>query len=64
MSRLSFKTYCIELFAERKSIPGNEALKLFYESHIGACYCDDSTGLYGQSANYIFSLLRDEISAG
>ncbi|MCL2175504.1 MAG: hypothetical protein FWB73_05605 [Treponema sp.] len=38
----------------------NEALKLFYESHIGACYCDDSTGLYGQSALYVFSLLCEE----
>lgn len=39
----------------------NEALKIFYKSHIGKCYSDDSTGLYGQSALYIFSLLCDEI---
>jgi len=38
----------------------NEALKLFYESHIGSCYSDDSTGLYGQSAHYIFSLFCEE----
>ena len=39
----------------------NDALKMFYESHIGACYADDSTGLYGQSAQYIFSLFCEEI---
>jgi len=38
----------------------NEALKMFYESHIGKCYADDSTGLYGQSATYVFSLFCDE----
>jgi len=38
----------------------NTALKLFYESHIGKCYADDSTGLYGQSAAYVFSLFCDE----
>ena len=39
----------------------NAALKLFYESHTGSCYADDSTGLYGQSAVYVFSLLCDEM---
>ena len=39
----------------------NDALKIFYESHTGNCYADDSTGLYGQSALYIFSLLCDEM---
>jgi hypothetical protein len=31
---------------------------LFYT---GKCYADDSTGLYGQSAVYVFSLLCDEM---
>ena len=38
----------------------NEALKRFYESHTGACYADDTTGLYGQSALYVFSLYQAE----
>ena len=38
----------------------DEALKMFYESHIGACYADDESGLYGQSALYVFSLFREE----
>jgi len=38
----------------------NEAMKCFYESHTGACYADDTTGLYGQSALYVFSLYQAE----
>ena len=51
----------IPLIMERFCCLENDALKLFYESHIGACYADDSTGLYGQSALYVFSLLCDEL---
>jgi hypothetical protein len=51
----------IPLIMERFACEENDALKLFYESHTGKCYADDSTGLYGQSAVYIFSLLCDEM---
>ena len=50
----------IPLIMERFHCGENEALKLFYESHTGACYSDDNTGLYGQSALYVFSLFCDE----
>jgi len=40
----------------------NEALKMFYESHTGKCYAADSTGLYGQSALYVFQLFCDEMN--
>jgi hypothetical protein len=40
----------------------DEAFKIFYESHTGACFADDSTGLYGQSALYITSLFFEEYS--
>ena len=38
----------------------NTALKMFYESHIGACFSNDESGLYGQSAIYIYSLFLEE----
>jgi len=50
----------IPLVMEHFNCSENEALKLFYESHIGECYSDDDTGLYGQGANYIFSLFCEE----
>jgi hypothetical protein len=39
----------------------NDALKMFYESHTGKCYADDATGLYGQSALYVFSLFCEDV---
>ena len=47
---------------ERFACGENDALKMFYESHTGTCYADNSTGLYGQSAVYIFSMFCDEMS--
>jgi len=52
----------IPLIMERFACEENDALKMFYESHTGICYADNSTGLYGQSAVYIFSLFCDEIA--
>ena len=52
----------IPLIMERYNCDENAALKLFYESHIGKCYADDDTGLYGQSAVYVFSLFNEEKS--
>ena len=51
----------IPLIIERFNCDENTAFGMFYESHIGKCYSDDSTGLYGQSAAYIFSLFCDEM---
>ena len=50
----------IPLIMEKYNCTENEALKLFYKSHTGACYGDDSTGLYGQSGLYVFSLFCEE----
>ena len=51
----------IPLVMEHFDLDENAALKLFYESHTGKCYADDSTGLYGQSALYVYSLLCEEV---
>ena len=50
----------IGLICEHYGISEDEALKSFYESHTGECFADDETGLYGQSALYIFSLYKAE----
>ncbi|MDR0502282.1 MAG: hypothetical protein LBH16_03060 [Treponema sp.] len=51
----------IPLVMEHFNCAENDALKLFYESHTGVCYSDDDTGLYGQSALYVFSLFMEEM---
>jgi hypothetical protein len=39
-----------KLIMEHFAVDEDTAMRMFYQSHIGACYADDSTGLYGQSA--------------
>ena len=50
----------LNLIMEEYEVGDDEALKMFYESHIGKCYADDESGLYGQSALYVFSLFQEE----
>jgi hypothetical protein len=47
---------------ERFGYEENDAFKMFYESHTGKCYANDDTGLYGQSAVYVFSLFCEEMA--
>ena len=49
----------VKLITEEYRVSDDEAIKMFYESHIGACYADDESGLYGQSALYVFSLYQE-----
>jgi len=53
MSRLSFKTYCIELYAERKSIKGNEAYALFEKNGIVKMLDEDYELLHGHGFDYV-----------
>jgi len=54
----------IPLIMERFNCGENEAMKMFYESRVGSCYSDDSTGLYGQSAYYLADLFFEERGDG
>lgn len=54
----------IRLIADKYNIPEKEALDRFYTSETGASFSDDETGLYGQSALYIFGLFTEEMSEG
>jgi len=49
----------LEFIMNHFNVDENTAIKMFYESHIGECFSDDTTGLYGQSAVYVFSLFLD-----
>ena len=50
----------VKLIQRKLGISEDEALKKFYMSSTGAALADDSTGLYGQSALYIFGLFLQE----
>lgn len=51
----------VKLIAEKYNCSEFEALDKFYTSATAASFADDETGLYGQSALYIFSLYEMEI---
>ena len=50
----------VRLISEKYHISDIEALDKFYTSATGASFADDETGLYGQSALYIFGLFCEE----
>ena len=51
----------LDLITHQYHVDNDKAMKMFYESHTGECYADDTAGLYGQSAVYVFSLFRGEM---
>jgi hypothetical protein len=51
----------IHLIQEKYEVSEEKALDMFYNSATAASLADDDTGLYGQSALYIFSLFNEEM---
>ena len=51
----------IELIAKEHKITIDEARDRFYESDIIKMLDDDETGLYGESALYLFSLYENKL---
>lgn len=51
----------VKLICEKYGLSEFEALDKFYTSATGASFADDETGLYGQSALYIFGLFCEEL---
>jgi len=53
MSRLSFKTFCIEKYADFKSIPSNAVFSLFEKNGIIKMLDEDYDILHGHGFDYI-----------
>ena len=51
----------VRLIADEHGWAEEEAMDRFYGSATGASFSDDETGLYGQSALFIFSLFAEEM---
>ena len=54
-------TGTIELIAKKYGLSLEEARKRLYDSEIVDLLDDDETGLYGESALYLFSLYEDRL---
>ena len=59
-TRATLPPEIVKLISEKYGINEKEALDKFYSSSTGSSFADDETGLYGQSALYIFGLFCEE----
>ena len=53
MSKLSFKTFCIELYADHKSIPSNEVYNIFEENGVLKMLDEDYDFIHGLGFQYV-----------
>lgn len=52
----------VKMICKNMNLSEKEALDRFYCSATGKCYADDETGLYGQSALYVYGLFEEEVT--
>ena len=64
MSRLSFKTFCIELYADYKAIPSNEAFTLFEKNGIIQMLDEDYDVLHGHGFEYVIHDIEEIMENG
>ena len=62
ITRATILPEVIRLITNKYNISDFEALDRFYLSSTGASFADDETGLYGQSALYVFGLFSEEMN--
>jgi len=53
MSKLSFKLFCIEKYADKKHLPGHEVYQLFETNGILQMLDEDYEVLHGHGFDYI-----------
>ena len=51
----------VKLICEKYQCSEKKAMDMFYTSATGVNFADDETGLFGQSALYIYGLFDDEM---
>jgi hypothetical protein len=55
MSKLSFKTYCVELYADHKSIPSNKVYNIFDEKGIFKMLDEDYDLIHGLGFSFVIN---------
>ena len=58
LGRALLSSMVIELIAEDKQISFQDASDIYYNSNLPGLLADDRTGLYGDSPQYIYSLIN------
>ena len=58
--RATLMSEIVRLICEKYHCTERKAMDMFYTSATGENFADDETGLYGQSALYVFGLFDEE----
>jgi hypothetical protein len=64
MSQLSFKTWCIELYADHKSMPGHEVYALFEEKGVLQMLDEDYDLIHGLGFPFVIHEIEQFLAGG
>lgn len=64
MSKLSFKTFCIEFYSQHINKPSNEIYKLFQDEGVLDLLDLDYEDLHGMSMEYMMQFIDDYLNGG
>jgi len=64
LSKLSFKTFCIEFYSRHISKPSNEVYKLFKDEGVLDLLDSDYEDLHGMSMEYMMQFIDEYLSGG
>ena len=64
MSRLSFKTFCIEYYAAHSGLPSNAVYALFASEGLLELLDSDYEDLHGRSWEYLMQFFDDYLKGG
>ena len=64
MSRLSFKTFCVEFYAEHIARPSDEVYRLFKEKGILDMLDEDYDLLHGMGMEYLMNFFDEYLEEG
>ena len=64
MSKLSFKTFCVELYAEHIQKDSTEVYALFVQSGLLELLDSDYEDLHGMSMEYLMQFFDEYLSGG
>ncbi len=59
MSLLSFKTFCIEQYADYKDLPSNEVYKIFKKSKLLNLINEDYKDLHGMGIEWLINFFDE-----
>lgn len=64
MSKISFKTFCVELYAEHTGLESSDVYETFINSGLLELLDSDYDDLHGMSMEYLMNFFDEYLSGG